>query len=132
MWIFWKINNTFWASNKQTRYWIWFFDFWKFCLRSPIFGVWCDEDVMIHYNNNNNAYCSAVNAQIFEIREHNTIYISSFLYTRSPYSYSHFEIFICTYSVTGEIDQISTNTSRYNTCCAANVYMFVYILLDPI
>ena len=27
---------------------------------------------MIHYNNNSNAYCSAVNAQNVEIREHNT------------------------------------------------------------
>ena len=25
---------------------------------------------MIHYNNGNNAYCSAVNAQNFETREH--------------------------------------------------------------
>ena len=55
--------------------------------------------------------------------------ISTFLYTRSPYYYSHFEIFICTYNVRGEIDQISTNTSRYNICCAANVYMFVYIFM---
>ena len=29
---------------------------------------------MIHYNNDNNAYCSAVNAQKFEIRgEDNTV-----------------------------------------------------------
>ena len=33
------------------------------------------------------------------------------------------------YSVRGEIDQISTNTSRYSTCCAANVYIFVYIFI---
>ena len=26
---------------------------------------------MIHYDNDNNAYCSAVNAQNFETREHN-------------------------------------------------------------
>ena len=26
----------------------------------------------------------------------------------------------------GERDQISTNTSRYTTCCAANLYSFVY------
>ena len=32
-------------------------------------------------------------------------------------------------SVRGETDQISTNTSTYTTCCAANVYMFVYILI---
>ena len=31
--------------------------------------------------------------------------------------------------VRGEIDQISTNTLRYTTCCAASVYMFVYILI---
>ena len=29
----------------------------------------------------------------------------------------------------GEIDQISTNTSRYSTCCAVNVYIFVYIFI---
>ena len=29
---------------------------------------------MVHYDNDNNAYCSAINAQKFEIREHNTIY----------------------------------------------------------
>ena len=38
-------------------------------------------------------------------------------------------MFICIYSVQGEIDQISTNTSRYSTCCAANVYIFVYIFI---
>ena len=31
--------------------------------------------------------------------------------------------------VRGEMDQISTNTSRYTTCCAANAYMFVYIFM---
>ena len=51
-------------------------------------------------------------------------------YTHETYdSYSHLEIFICIYSVRGEIDQISTNTFRYTICCAANVYMFVYILI---
>ena len=84
---------------------------------------------MIHYNNDNNAYCSEVNAHTFETREHNTVYISIFLYTRNLYSYSHLEIFICIYSVRGEIDQISTNTFRYTMCCAPNVYMFVYILI---
>ena len=29
----------------------------------------------------------------------------------------------------GEVDQISTNTFTYTTCCAANVYMFVHILI---
>ena len=29
--------------------------------------------VMIHYDNDNNAYCSAVNSQHFEIREHYTV-----------------------------------------------------------
>ena len=33
------------------------------------------------------------------------------------------------FSVRGEIDQISTNTSRCTACCAANVYIFVYILI---
>ena len=56
--------------------------------------------------------------------------INTFLCTRKLYSFSHLEIFICIYrpSVRGEIDQISTNTFRYTTCCAANVYMFPYIL----
>ena len=82
---------------------------------------------MIHYDNNNNAYCSAINAQNYETRQHNTVYISIFLYTRNLYSYSHLEIFIC--SVMCEINQTSTNTFRYTTCCATNVYMFVYILI---
>ena len=84
---------------------------------------------MIHYNNGNNAYCSAVNAQNFETREHNTVQIGTFLHTRNLYSYSHLEIFICIYGVSGEIDQMSTNTFRYTICCAANVCMFVYILI---
>ena len=84
---------------------------------------------MIHYNNDNKAYCSAINAQRFESREHNTVLKSTFLHTRNLYSYSHLEIFICIYSVRGEIDQISTNTFRYIICCAPNVYMFVYILI---
>ena len=29
--------------------------------------------IMIHYNNDNNAYCSTVNDQTFETREHNTV-----------------------------------------------------------
>ena len=68
---------------------------------------------MIHYNNDNNAYCSAVNDQHFKTREQNTVYISTFLHTRNLCSYSHLEIFICIYSVRGEIDQILTNTFRY-------------------
>ena len=84
---------------------------------------------MIHYNTDNNTYCSAVKAQKFETREYNTIYISTFLHTRNLYSYSHLEIVICIYNVRGEIDQISTNTFRYTICCAPNVYMFVYILI---
>ena len=36
------------------------------------------------------------------------------------HSYSH---------VRGDIDQMSTNTSRCSICCAANVYIFVYILM---
>ena len=31
--------------------------------------------------------------------------------------------------VRGEIDQISTNTYKYTTCCAANIYIFIYILI---
>ena len=60
---------------------------------------------MIHYNNDNNAYCSAVNAQNFETTEHNTVQIGIFLHTRNLYSYLHLEIFIFIYSVRGEIDQ---------------------------
>ena len=43
--------------------------------------VWCDEYVMIHYNNDNNAYCRAVSAQKFETVEHNTVWISTLLLT---------------------------------------------------
>ena len=51
-------------------------------------------------------------------------------YTQETYySYSHLEIFICIYSIRGEIAQISTNTFRYTMCSAPNVYMFVYILI---
>ena len=39
-------------------------------------------------------------------------------------------MFIYIYSVRGEIDQISTNTFRYSTCCAANIYIFVYIFIE--
>ena len=46
---FWKINNVFWASNKQTIYWNWFFDFLRLCLRNPILEVWYDGDIMIHH-----------------------------------------------------------------------------------
>ena len=42
-----------------------------------------------------------------------TALISTFLYTRNLFSYSHLEIIICVYSARGEIDQISTNTFRY-------------------
>ena len=61
---------------------------------------------MIHYNSNNNAYCRAVNAQTFETIDHNPVRISTLLFTRNPYSFFHFEIFICIYSVRGEIDQM--------------------------
>ena len=36
-----------------------------FTFLSHILAAWCDEYVMIHYNNNNNAYCRAVNAETF-------------------------------------------------------------------
>ena len=120
--------------NMQARYWNWFFDSWRLDLKTNILALWCGEYVMIHYNNDNNAYCRAVNAQKFETIEHNTVLISTLLYTRNPYSYSHFEIFICICSIRGEIDQISINrpTCRYITCCAANVYIFVYILIGTL
>ena len=128
--IFWKINNIFWASYKQSRYWNCFFDSWRLYLRRHILAAWCDEYVMIHYNRNNNAYCRAVNAETFQTIEHNPVWISILLYTRNPYSYSHFEIVICIYSVRGDIDQMSTNTSSYTICSAPNVYIFVYILIE--
>ena len=84
---------------------------------------------MIHYNNNNNAYCRAVNAETFQTIGHNPVLTSILLDTRKPYSYSHFEIIICIYSVRGDIDQMSTNTSSYTICSAPNVYIFVYILI---
>ena len=117
----------FWASNKQVIYWNWFFGFWRLRLRSRILKVWCD--VVTHYKNANNVFCTAVNAQRFERIEHITVYIGTLLHTRNPYSYSHFKIFVCIYSARGEIDQISTNVSTYTTCSAANVYIFVYILI---
>ena len=43
---------------------------------------------MIHYNNDNNAYCSTVNDQMFKTREHSIISISTFLHTRNLCSYS--------------------------------------------
>ena len=84
---------------------------------------------MMHYNNDNNAYCSAVNDQMFKTREHNIVQISTLLHTRNLCSYSHLEIFISIYNVRVEIDQISTNTFPYTMCSAPNVYMFVYTLI---
>ena len=86
---------------------------------------------MIHYNSDNNAYCSAVNDQMFKTTEHNIVKISTSLHTRNLCSYSHLEIFICIYmyKVRGEIDQISTNTFRFTMCSAPNIYMFVYTLI---
>ena len=52
--------------------------------------------------------------------------------TRNAYFYSHFEIVICIYSVMGDIDQMSTNTSSYTICSAPNVYIFVYILIETL
>ena len=126
---FWKINSKFLAFNKQTTYWNWFFDVWRLHLRNRILEVGWDKDIMIHYNNHNNAYCWAVNAQTFETIDQNTVYTSTLLCTRKPYTYSYFEIFICIYNVRGEIDQMLTNTSKYSICCAANVYIFVYIFI---
>ena len=104
-----KINNIFWASNKQSRYWNWFFDSWRLHHRRHILAAWCDEYVMIHHNRNNNAYCRVVNAETFQTIEHNPVWISILLYARNPYSYSHFEIVIWIYSVRCDIDQMSTN-----------------------
>ena len=85
---------------------------------------------MIHYNSNNNAYCRAVNTETFQTIQHNPVLISILLYTRNPYSYSHFEIIVCIYSVRGDIDKMSTNTPSYTICSAPIVYIFVYILIE--
>ena len=85
---------------------------------------------MIHYNSNNHAYCRAVNVEMFQTIKHNPVCISILLCTRNPYSFSHFEIVICIYSVRGGIEQMSTNTSRYTICSAPNVYILVYILIE--
>ena len=133
--IFFKLTTYFEHLTSNTeilKYWNWFFYCWRLHLRRHILAAWCDEYVMIHYNSNNNAYCRAVNAETFQIIEHNPVWISILLYTRNPYSYSHFEIVICIYSVRGDIDQMSTNTSSYTICSAPNVYIFVYILLKPV
>ena len=128
--IFLKINNILWASNKQSRYWNWFFDSWRLHLRRHILAAWCDEYVMIHYNRNNNAYCRAVNAEMFQTVEHNPVWISILWYARNPYSYSHFEIVISIYSV--NINQISTNTSNYTICSAPNVYILIETRIAPL
>ena len=125
-----KINNIFWASNKQSRYWNWSFDSWRLHFRRHMLAAWCDEYVMIHYNSNNNAYCRAVNDETFQTIEHNPVWISILLHTRNQYSYSHFEIVICIYSVRGDIDQMSTNTFSYTICNPPNVYILVYILIE--
>ena len=67
----WKIDNIFWASNKQSRYWNWFFDSLRLHLRRQMLAAWCDEYVMIHYNSKLNAYCRAVNAETFQTIKHN-------------------------------------------------------------
>ena len=85
---------------------------------------------MIYYNRNNNAYCRAVNAETLKTIEQNLLWISILSYTRNPYSYSYFEIVICIYSVRGDIDQMSTNTSNYTIGSAPYLYIFVYILIE--
>ena len=89
----------------------------KYCLH---------EHVMIDYNNVNNAHYAAINGQ--NLRQY-------IIWHRLVLSYTHenhilifdFDIFIYIYSVRGEIVQISANTFGYGICCAANVYIFVYI-----
>ena len=125
-----KINNIFWASNKQSRYWNWFFDSWKLHLRRQILTAWCDEYVMIHYNSKPNAYCRAVNAETYQTMKHNPVWISILLYKRNPYSYSYFAIVVCIYSVRGAIDQMTTNTPSYTICSAPIVYICVYIFIE--
>ena len=84
-----KINNIFWSSNKQSRYWNRFFDCWRLHLRRHILAAWCDEYVMIHYNRNNNAYCRAVNAETFQTIEHNPVWISIYSYTQETHILIH-------------------------------------------
>ena len=47
-----------------------------------------EEDVMIHYNNND-VYYRPVNAQYLKSIDRNTVLISSFLFTIKPYFHSH-------------------------------------------
>ena len=70
MWIFEKINNVFWhlASKQYTKTHLLISEDFASEVLRPILEIWCDKDVMIHYDNDNNAYCSAVNVQIFETR----------------------------------------------------------------
>ena len=127
-----KNNNIFWASKKQSRYWHRFFDSWRLHLRWHILAAWCDEYFVIHYNRNNNAYCRAVNAETFQTIMHNPVWISILLYTRNPYSFSQFEIVICIYSVRGDVDQMSTNTSCYTICSAPMFTLLFTYWLKPV
>ena len=66
-----------WFQDTESRYWNQFFDSWRLHLRRHILAAWCDEYVMIHYNRNNNAYCRAVNAEMFHTIEHNPVWTRS-------------------------------------------------------
>ena len=69
---------------------------------------------MMHCNNVNNAHITI---------QHNTALIST---QENDILILNSDIFIYMYSVSLEISKISTVTSRYSICCAANVYMFIY------
>ena len=59
--------------------------------------------------------------------------ISTLLRTRNPYSYSHFEIFICIYSVRGEIVQIYIKkyVQMYYLLCSKCLHFCLHIYWSP-
>ena len=137
---FWKINNVFWhLTNKQytethslsseefaceilfQRYdvmrTLWYIIITITMLINSIFIILlmsiCISVLLVWISIKMFNHCSAINAQNFQTREHKYSMNNYILKHKKPFSYSHSEIIICIYSVRGEIDQISTNPSRY-------------------
>ena len=44
-----------------------------FTLEVCMLEIWCDEDAMMHYNDDNNSYGCAAYAQAFETIEHHAV-----------------------------------------------------------